>query len=245
SITSQIINISYESVKEPIANFYAELSQNKIPDCSNVNFLYAGGHILFTLFLAAVLGAGSNRLVRFLGIDSKYPVLRFANYWAYYFRGELITTNTRAAGRKKWVSSDIDVLTEDGASGNKLYSGFLSDYTISNSTGELESIVITDAHRWSDSKKAMVKIPGDCLIVPYNKVINFNLRYNFRSVVNKAPVWVLRVLNTIAILSFFSIFYVIPHYFYKYIGLLNTIIGVILAILLWILVLALYVFWVS
>lgn len=63
-----------------------------------------------------------------------------------------------------------------------MVSGFLSDYSISSKTGELETIFLTDAKRFSTSKGEPVVIPGHCFIIPYSKVSDLNVTYIYREI---------------------------------------------------------------
>lgn len=229
-VSSKLLNPDYDSIKSPISKFYTDLMANKIPDCSIQNIYYASGYIVTTIIVAILMGYISHKVVRILRLDRKFPVLRFANYWNYYFKGDLITTHGTQSRKGTVISTYIDVVVDDGSDTNRLYSGFLTDYTISTTSGELETIAITDAHRWSRSKNAFTKINGDCFIVPYNKVLNFNLRYNVKA--NVVPdVTLLVALISILLLPTLLIY--IPYQFYYKIGLMKTILGTALVASLW------------
>ncbi len=238
-VTSRIVNLSYNNIKVPIANFYTQLCNNKIPDFSFQNFKYATAYVFFTLLLAIILGAACHKVVRLFRIDVNFPVFRFTNYWNYYFKGDLLILRGTGGKRGKVISTDVDVIADDGEGCTRMYSGFLSNYTISHTTGELETIALTGAQRWSKSANAFKVISGDCLIIPYSKVINFNIRYNIK--VKTFKTWqaiLLQVITLIALLSFIAIFIVVPYYYYNEIGLTKTIWVVFLFILDWLFVMS-------
>ena len=83
-----LLHPDIDSIKNPISKFYTELMANKIPDCTFDNLIYATKYISSVIILAIVLGYFCHMTVRNLRLDKLFPVLRFANEWNYYFRGE-------------------------------------------------------------------------------------------------------------------------------------------------------------
>jgi hypothetical protein len=180
-IFSRVFDFTYENVKKPIADFYLKLLEKKIPELTIYNLKYLFGYLLSSVFVGSILGWLFHSLVRLLKIDIKFPVFRFANQWHYYFKGEILqSTDFKRYNEGKWLSTTVDALIENGDGTNKLISGFLTQYMLSSKSGELETIYLTEARRFSKSKNEFVEIPGHCLIIPYSKVIDLNVRYNIK-----------------------------------------------------------------
>lgn len=221
---------NYIDIRDSISRFYSDLNNNKLPDCTAQNFYYGLGYIILAILCASVLGLIFHNVVRVLRIDILFPVLRFTNYWNYYFRGDF--KNLRGNRRKgKVISTNLDIIVQDGSGKNRLYSGFLAHYTISHVTGELETIAIANAERWSNTSTSFKSISGDNLVIPYKTVININLRYNIKSRARKQYYEV--AIGLFSITLFGAFFFLIPYYYYNSIGLLKTIIALIIAIFDW------------
>lgn len=176
---SRIFGFTYTSIKQVIDKAYIEISKNLLPDFTYVQLSHILGYLVFLLFMSGALGTFLHSLIRVFKIDVFFKVLRFSNEWNYYFKGEILSTSEFKGGKKgKVLSTNIDLLIEDGTEKNKMVSGYLTQYTLSSKTGELETIYLTNAKRYSKSENKFKEIPGDCFIVPFNKVIDMNLIYN-------------------------------------------------------------------
>jgi hypothetical protein len=233
----KLVNAEYETIREPITKFYTELSNGTLPDCSKSNFIIGFSYILYIVILACLLGSVCHNIVRKLRIDITWPVFRFTNSFNYYFRGDLYSLRS---GRKKGkvLSTNIDLIIETGEDKNRMYTGFLAEYTISPISGDLDTIVLSNAERWSESKQSFKEIKGDNFIVPYSKVINMNVRYNIakRNIKQK-------ISNAIAIVMLLVLcatFILLPYYYYNSIGLGKTIGGIIISIWIWALLVSLF-----
>lgn len=227
----QFTELKYDDIRTPITSFYVELNNNRFPDWTSENFYYGAGYVGLTICIGSLLGFILHKIVRLLRLDVYFPVLRFANHWNYYFRGDLPHLRSNQT-KGRVISTNLDVIIEDGTGKTHLYSGFLSHYTISQTTGELDTLVISNTERWSESAKKFKPIPGDSLIIPYKTVINLNLRYN----VKKSKTRTQKIATTIgvfAILSFGAIFFCIPYYYYDTIGTFKTIIALLLSWSIW------------
>ncbi len=176
----------YNNIRSDLNQFYGELKKENLPACSGKSFDIFIGFLFFTSFLAMVMGFLSHKVVRLFRLDVYIPALRFSNQWNYYFKGDL---HHMRDGRKKGkvISTIVDVLVrheKDDKEKTRLYRGFLNDYTISHTTGELENIVLSKALRWSSSATppGFKPVPGDNLIILYSTVLNLNVTYNTRHI---------------------------------------------------------------
>jgi len=182
---SRIFGFTYTSLKQVIDKTYSEISKNLLPNFTYVQLGHILGYLIFLLFMSGALGTFLHLLIRLFKIDVFFKVLRFSNEWNYYFNGEILSTREFRGGKKgKVLSTSVDLLIDDGTEKNKMVSGFLTQYTLSPKTGELETIYLTNAKRYSKSESKFKEIPGDCFIVPFNKVIDMNLNYDTIEVVN-------------------------------------------------------------
>jgi hypothetical protein len=176
-------SINYESITELLA----PLSINKIPRKAILLSTYKD-ILLLMLWIytyATFLGLISHWFVRELGLDVKFPLFRFKNYWYYYIHGERILYSNKTSKKKRDFTA-VDLLCEQ-AGETMLYSGIISQYTINKDDNNLENIFITNAyryHRFKDERGNvqvnMKEIPGAVFCVPYNKVLNMNLIYVFK-----------------------------------------------------------------
>ena len=105
----------------------------------------------------------------------------------------------------------------------RLYTGYLTDYTLGMENGELETIALTKAQRWSNKSGGFIPIPGDCFIIPFNKVRNFNLQYTTR---NRDLLPGNIVVNILLLLLFSASITTIPYYSYKIVGFWWTVLVV-------------------
>lgn len=181
-------SLSYETINqlsEPIAN-------NKIPQKDLIyktykDLLYIIGLIYF---FSCFFGLMLHWLVRTLRLDVRFPLFRFKNYWYYYIHGGKILYNNPE--NKKLAFTKADVLCEIGGE-TKMYSGILSQYTVSKEDNNLEHIFLTNAQSLKQIKDANgnttdVKrrdIAGAVFCIPYSTVLNMNLVYVYRSMENK------------------------------------------------------------
>ena len=146
-----------------------------------------------------------HQLVTILKLDIRYKVIRFENEWHYYFTGRILYEADFKSNKKgKVLSVNVDLVVNDGSEGNKMISGYLTQYTISPKTGQLDLICLTSAKRWSKRQRMLVDVPGDCFIVPYEKVVDFNLTYNM-PVINQGRR--AKVFNTLSMLGFIVIIF--------------------------------------
>lgn len=234
-IFSKSFNLTFDNVKKPISEVYFKLSKNTIPDFSTQNLKLTLIYLLLSIIFSCVLGGLFNVIIRKLKIDIKFPTFRFANHWHYYFKGEILTfSDFKAINKKgKVLSTIVDVVIDvDEGDKKKMLSGFLTQYIISQKTGELETLYLTNPSRFSNSQNKFVEIPGDCLIIPYHRVIDMNLRYVIKEDKNKLKEQIINSFISISIFIGLLIVLIAP-WFIKEVGVLRKIISVILLIVDW------------
>jgi hypothetical protein len=115
-------------------------------------------------------------------LDIYTEVLRFSNKWHYYLSGEILKTkefqnNIPLSGKVE--ATLIDILVKYGEGDDRLFSGNLVHFTVSDS-GNLETLYLAGTRRYSNSKGENIppkEIPGDCFIIPYENVLNMNIQY--------------------------------------------------------------------
>lgn len=142
--------------------------------------------LVYFIFLVTVpfaLGFLGHLFVRFLYLDHYTGAFRFANYWYYYYSGEIIirkefanASNSNILGKNGVQEVIVDVLIDNGDK-NVLYSGFFSQYTICKTTNKLESIFLTSVKRYSNSSQVFKPINSSIFHIPADKIYNLNLRY--------------------------------------------------------------------
>lgn len=204
---SFVFKITYENPIVCYVNvFYKSLQSNVIPDfLFSISFLkYLGIYFLLMILFSAILAQICWIIVRKFNLDIKFKPLRFSNYWHYYFSGEIIQTKSFKSIRDmnngaKVILSEADVLIDLGNGDNKLYKGIVAQYTICKDSGDLKNIYLTQARRYkrTDIGVELIDIPGDILILPYEKILNINLKYVYHRSSNS----ILKIFSAILILS--------------------------------------------
>jgi hypothetical protein len=125
----------------------------------------------------------------------------------------------------------VDVVIDDGS----MIKGYLAQYTISHKAGELETIYLTNAQRYSKSKSLFVNIPGDCFTIMFDKVVDMNITYNqIKPNLNTRKV-LRRGLN---ILGYFALIFLIVYPWYLDVRVINKLTGIICSPVSWLLTLA-------
>lgn len=179
-----LTSLNYETVNEIIS----PISENKIPEKDVIFKTYKD--LIFIVGLiyifACFFGFTLHWLVRALNLDISFPLFRFKNYWHYYFHGGRILYSN--PNNKKLAFTVVDVLCEVNGD-TKLYSGILSQYTISRDDNNLENIFLTEARllkqiKDEDGKTVEVvrrDIPGAAFWIPFKNVANMNLIYVYKN----------------------------------------------------------------
>lgn len=157
---------------------YEKVQLNKMPD---IPYQYLGHileYLIFSIFIGTVLGILLHKFIRFFKIDLYIEVFRFSNHWNYILNGEIFyNKKLRKLPKGRYKETIIDVVVCDQSEKSKMLSGYLTDYTISRTTGELETIYLTGTSRYSQSQKQFKPIPGQLFVIKYSNVTDLNIRY--------------------------------------------------------------------
>lgn len=142
---------------------------------------------LFLYFLSWLGGILGGRLVRIFRLDTSFKLLRFKNYWFYFFLGQhtrLKNFRHLREENKKFLFTKADVLV-DTNSGSVLYSGILIDYFLHESDcTTLSKVVLQNAERYSNisnGSRVPKSIPGAFLVVDCKNLININVTYVYEN----------------------------------------------------------------
>lgn len=170
------INKLSEFYKNIIVNFkFTELSLYYNLFISIITYL------ALVIILSAIIAQISWYIVRGLRLDCRFKILRFDNFWNYYFKGEIKDFKEfKGLNKGKVILVKADVLLKNESAEPILYSGILSQYTIKNKSNELENIYLTETKVWKknqDNKHIKKNIAGDCMIIPNKNILNINLNY--------------------------------------------------------------------
>lgn len=136
----------------------------------------------FLYLLSTLLGLISGRFIRLSGLDTRFKLLRFKNYWFYLFNGyhtRFKKMKHMKEKNKKHVFTKADILI-DSNSKTHLYSGIVVDYElVSNDCTALSKVMLQNAERYSlkEGKRVPVGIPGKILVVDCSNMKNINLTY--------------------------------------------------------------------
>lgn len=222
----------FDKYKSVIVDTYVTISDNELPNVSKEFLIYWLVYIFIVLMMALSLGFVLHTLVRTLGLDVKFPVLRYANHWHYYFKGEILSTKKfqkLKRGKVLSTKADIIVSTNDKNGKNTLFSGFITDYSLSNKTGELEYLYLTESKKYNLEEGGFKGFESDCLVIPFSKVENLNLRYIYKKSVNRKR----QIINKLKNLVFFTVFFLIiilPWFIDFNISVFRTILGIIIGL---------------
>jgi len=234
-IYSHSFGFTFTGIKNKVALVYGNIVSNQMPNITYENLKYILGYLIFLIIIAVILGTVSHKIIRIFKIDVKLEVFRFANHWNYYFRGEILSTREFKSLKKgKWLSTMVDILIDDSTEKNKMVSGFLTQYTISHKTGNLETIYLTGAKRYSQTTKAFKEIPGECLIVPFDKIVDLNLRYTFQ-VFNKDSKRVIVFKNIIWLSLTIGLLFFLIFPWYLQINIICKLLGIVFGFFSWLL----------
>ena len=131
---------------------------------------------IFIVFsISALLGAFSYKVVRLFRLDISIPFLKFSNYWHYYFKGEFLKFKEFNSTKNKVAFVYADILADKGDGKSVLYNGLVSQYELNkHDSCQLDTIHLTNPGVYKG--KVSSEIKSDCLIIPYSRVLNINLR---------------------------------------------------------------------
>lgn len=180
-----ITNISSLSVisKEKIKSFLLKIFSDKSSSIDLLDYLFNSSFILKFIIISAIIILISwflaiifYKIVRQLKLDINIKSLSFDNHWYYYFRGEFLRFKNF---RVKYKTIDIvtaDVLTRIDDSKVILYRGIVKQYYLNQNSHNIETLILSDVTKEDESGNNSKQIPGNCFIVPFNTVININLK---------------------------------------------------------------------
>jgi hypothetical protein len=175
----------------PLGQFSTCLAEG---DYQGVSFTLASNirtvvnYVLFVNLWSLWLGLTSQKVIRFLKIDRRFPVFRFANNWHYLLSAEVIDFPSKFKSR--WhLGSDVndyihvDILSDISGT-SFLYSGKLFHYCLGKDGG-LESITMIHPFRIKrenfdegrTSEQFMMPITVDYLVFLHEHIINYNFTY--------------------------------------------------------------------
>lgn len=224
-IFSRYFGFTYTSIKKQIDVVYASIVQNKIPDITYKQIFYLLGYLIFSVITALLLGSLCHFLIRFLKLDIKFNVLRFSNRWNYLIRGDILATREfKSAKKGKVLFTVVDIVIDDATEKNKMISGVLTDYIISEKTGELETVYLTAAKKYSITNNTPKEIPGDCLIVPCHRMVNMNLTYILKVVDKNKKRQI--VINLYRFVTSIGMLFCLIYPWYENINLINKILSI-------------------
>jgi hypothetical protein len=135
------------------------------------------GYILFSIFVAGLLGLILHKFVRWFGIDIKIEAFRYSNQWHYIFQGEVPKSKKQVLF--PWVDVTLTTQQEDGK--QKMIQGVLKDYQINATSGDLEYLYLEKAQRYSHTQKDFKKILSDIFVIPSQNIVDLNIRYKYKN----------------------------------------------------------------
>lgn len=207
---STALDLRLETLTPTITGAYKDLTDNKIPNFARYNLWLLFSYLCMSIAVPVVLGTLLHKIVRALKIDTKFLVFRFSNQWNYYFKGDILASSDFKSTRTgKVLSTSVDVIMDGGTDKPKMFTGILAQYVISK-TGELETLFLTNAQRWSETTKSFKTIPGDMMIIPYNRVIDLNVRYHIKLVTQSRRKLILTLIEDILLYAIILIIVTYP-----------------------------------
>ncbi|MDB5009192.1 MAG: hypothetical protein JWP45_3585 [Mucilaginibacter sp.] len=239
-VYSRALNFTFIGIEADVEGYYKNLAENKLPLISYKTLIYILGYQILLVIMALILGTIVHKTIRFLKIDVHSSIFRFTNHWNYYFRGEILSTaEFKSLKIGKWISTQVDILIDDGTEKNKMVSGYLTQYTLSHKTGDLETIYLTSATRFSQTQNKFITIPGDCLIVQFGKVVDMNIRYNqVKSTLDKRKI----ISSVVFIFGFVVLISIFVFPWYLNINVVSKVLGTVSALVTWLFLMAILIF---
>lgn len=245
-ILIQTSDLNFGSFSEILKEAYSSIYSKSLPNGISSLFTFASMYLVWSVFIGILLGHLSHQLVRKTKLDLNYAVFRFSNKWYYYFTGEILNTHEfkfKKSKNGKVSSSIVDVLVDYGEGENVLFTGTLTQYSLC-SNGDLETLYLTGTGRYKkpEGQSPYVKqIPGDCFIIPYNRVLNMNIDYVIETSeevkVGRLKRFVLSLMSVLFILLLLVVF-VFP--WFTEAGLLKKVISTFIFLLAWLFLMVSY-----
>ncbi len=144
--------------------------------------LYPGlSYFLFTSLTGALTGFFAKYLIRTYKLDRRYKLFRFQNEWHYLFSGEILDFPEIQGSARTVELTFVDALVNT-SEGSVIYSGYLSAYVLSSSTG-IDRLYLSNARRRylkNDDKQEperYYEMPGDFFVVFASQIINLHISY--------------------------------------------------------------------
>lgn len=213
-----ITNISSLSVisKEKIKSFLLKIFSDKSSSIDLLDYLFNSSFMLKFIIISAIIILISwflaiifYKIVRQLKLDINIKSLSFDNHWYYYFRGEFLRFKNF---RVKYKTIDIvtaDVLTRVDDSKVILYRGIVKQYYLNQNSHNIETLILSDVTKEDESGKNSKQIPGNCFIVPFNTVININLKVLYTVYENSRINTFIKKYKGFLVLIFFLVPYIL------------------------------------
>ncbi len=155
--------------------------------------------IIYTAVLwvfAAIIGYLVNLVIRRTHLDKRVKIFSFDNEWYYYLSGEILDFPNIEGTSKDVGLTFVDVLTKTGEE-TVLYSGICQKFDLKEDGG-LASICLTNAQRKGFANKSSQEaqnteafeykdIPSTFLVIPFDHILNLNVRFFKVKIVPIAP----------------------------------------------------------
>lgn len=136
---------------------------------------------LFAGLTGALAGFLGKYFIRTYKLDRRYKLFRFQNEWHYLFSGEILDFPDIHSNAKTTQLTFVDALVNT-SEGSVIYSGILSSYVLSSSTG-IDRIYLSDTRRRylkNDDKndpERYYDMPGDFFVIFSIQIINLHITY--------------------------------------------------------------------
>ncbi|WP_075342522.1 hypothetical protein [Tenacibaculum agarivorans] len=168
-------------IKKIISDEHLFTENNEIPLKTKI-YDKASPYLGFLYVSSVVLGLISGRLIRILRLDTKFKILRFKNYWFYFFNSQHTRfpkmRPLKVKGKKHLFTWGDILINSDG---NKLYSGYIMDYELDQENcDKLSKIYLRDAIRYDNNGEKKPIIPSQIFILDCKEMVNINLTYIYK-----------------------------------------------------------------
>ncbi len=176
-------------------------------------------YISVSLAIAGLLGWVFHRTIRIFSLDHRFPVLKYSNNWHYLLRGEDFIRKSKNKN-EEYFNTKVNALVTINEKLEVLYTGTLEDYS-SNPQGDLEYLTLTEV-KYNKSIFGKEFIKDDYLVLPAEKISNFNLRFQLNQ---KTPKKWRSWFSSIIILLIFIAIIILPWFYFK-VGVIRMILGI-------------------
>ncbi|RYE28477.1 MAG: hypothetical protein EOP42_16775 [Sphingobacteriaceae bacterium] len=138
-------------------------------------------YFIFAGLTGAVAGFLGKYFIRTYKLDRRYKLFRFQNEWHYLFSGEILDFPDIHSSAKTNQLTFVDALVNT-SEGSLIYSGILSSYVLSSSTG-IDRIYLSDTRRRylknddQNNPERYYDMPGDFFVIFSSQIINLHITY--------------------------------------------------------------------